>query len=227
MVSIKDCYLKSNCGKYKKGACTDALCPRLFNIDTLYNKAQLSEAQKKPIQLMLEYDDPDKDTFKELAAIEANIVEFVHSGKNLYIHSNICGNGKTAWALKLLKAYINEIWPETINCRALFINVPRFLLALKANISEPNQYAEDVKAEILNADLVIWDEIGIKNLTDYEHEQLLNYINTRIDLGKSNIYTSNLDANTLKGYIGERLYSRVVNMSKEIIFYGQDKRGLV
>lgn len=227
MISNQNCYLKDNCKKYKNGTCANDFCIRLFNIDTLYNKAQLSEAQKLPIHLMLEYEDPDEQAFKELASIEANIVAFVNEGKNLFIRSNICGNGKTAWALKLLKAYINEVWPETIDCRAIFINVPRFLLALKASISESNNYISEIKNEIFSADLIVWDEIGIKNLTEYEHEQLLNYINTRIDLGKSNIYTSNLDPDALKVSIGERLYSRVVNMSNEIIFYGQDKRGLI
>ena len=49
----------------------------------------------------------------------------------------------------------------------------------------------------------------------------------RIDMNKSNIYTSNMRPDELKELIGDRLYSRIVKLSTEIEFKGQDKRGLV
>lgn len=226
MILKEDCYLKDNCKKFKNNTCTEDFCIRLFNIDTLYNKAQLSEIQKQPVNLTLEVNDPDEMAFFRLNQIEQGIQEYVKTGNNLYIHSSICGNGKTAWALKLLRAYINEVWPETTECRAIFINVPRFLISLKASISETDEYVDEIKSNILKADLIVWDEIGIKDLTTYEHEQLLNFINTRIDFGKSNIYTSNMDPEELRQAVGERLYSRIVTLSEEITFAGRDKRGL-
>lgn len=162
-----------------------------------------------------------------LKSIEINITDFVKGGKNLYIHSMICGNGKTAWSIKLLQAYLNKIWPESsLTCRALFINVPRFLLTLKDSISNQSDYIDHIKRYVLDADLVVWDEVGVKALTNYEHEHLLNLINTRLDNGKSNIYTSNLDSEELREKVGERLYSRIVNLSINIEFHGADKRGV-
>ena len=109
----------------------------------------------------------------------------------------------------------------------MFINVPRFLLSLKESISKQSDYIDHIKEYALSADLVVWDEVGVKTLTNYEHEHLLNLINTRLDEGKSNIYTSNLSKEELKEKIGERLYSRVVSYSTELEFFGADKRGLV
>ena len=77
-----------------------------------------------------------------------------------------------------------------------------------------------------DADLVVFDEVGTKSLTSFEHEHILSIINARLDLGKSNIYTSNLTDDELLNKMGDRLYSRVVNNSQNVVFVGQDKRGL-
>ena len=89
-----------------------------------------------------------------------------------------------------------------------------------------SSYIEHIKKHVLDADLVVWDEIAVSDLTKFEHEHLLNLVNTRIDYGKSNIFTSNQGPEELKEKLGERLYSRVVNLSTNIELFGSDKRGL-
>ena len=74
--------------------------------------------------------------------------------------------------------------------------------------------------------IVVFDEIGIKAARTFEFENLLNFINTTIDLGKSSIYMSNLTAAELNDRLGSRLYSRILNMSVDIELHGADKRGL-
>lgn len=223
MIETKDCWMRDRCAK---ASCPD-FCPKLFRMDYLYNMSLLSDNQRKHIDLRIDADGTDMDAFKRLKYYQDNIEEFVNNGYNLYIHSKITGNGKSAWSIRLMQAYFNAIWYKTdLTCRALFINVPRFLLALKDNISQKNDYVEHVKKYILTADLVVWDEIGIKASTTFEMENLLNCINARTECGKSNIYTSNMDSEELKALLGDRLYSRIVNLSEEVILYGQDKRGL-
>ena len=106
----------------------------------------------------------------------------------------------------------------------LFINVPRYLLAIKENISEKSDYVAHIKANVLNADLVIWDEVGSKGLTQFEHESILSLINSRVCENKANIYTSNLTTDELHDAVGDRLYSRIVVMSEDIELRGLDKR---
>ena len=127
----------------------------------------------------------------------------------------------------MLQSYIGKIWFKSdLRCRVLFINVPRYLISLKESITTPSEYVDHIKKNIFNADIVVFDEIGIKAATTFEFENLLNFINTRIDLGKSNIYTSNLTAAELNDRLGSRLYSRIINMSVDIELHGADKRGL-
>lgn len=225
------CYLKDTCWKFQNSdqscAESDIFCPRLFRMNYLYEQSLLSVKQRQHKPLRLDSDGTDREEFNKLKAIEDNIEKFVETGTNLYIHSPISGNGKTEWSLRLLQSYISKIWFKSdLRCRVLFVNVPRYLISLKESITTPSEYVDHIKKNIFNADIVVFDEIGIKAATTFEFENLLNFINTRIDLGKSNIYTSNLTAQELNNRLGSRLYSRILNMSVDIEFKGSDKRGL-
>lgn len=225
MIEPKNCWI-NECKDNPK--CKQSnFCMKLFKLDYLYNQALLTPTQRKHLDLRIDSDGTDRDIFIELKNIENNIQSFVNSGKNLYLHSVNTGCGKTSWALRFIQAYFNTIWPRCdLTCKALFINVPRFFLALKDNISHQSEYIQHIKQNVLLADLVIWDEVGVKGLTEYEHENLLNLINARIDDNKSNIYTSNLSPEELHEKVGDRLYSRIVNNSINIEFKGVDKRGI-
>lgn len=226
-----ECFVRDTCKKYlKDNSCDaeDSFCIKLFKLEELYNQSLLSSSQRKKIPLFLDSDLSDQTAFLKLSNIEQNIVNFINSGNNLFIHSMNVGNGKTSWAVRMIQSYLNKIWPESdLVCRALFINVPRFLLSLKDSINNTNEYISHIKKNVLSTDLVVWDEVGVKSLTTYEHEHLLNLINTRLDNNKSNVYTSNLSGCDLQDKIGERLYSRISRLSVDIELIGKDKRGIV
>lgn len=221
---VQNCWLKDNCSGVD---CNSEFCLKKFKLDKLFELSLLPNNYKKDIKLRVDADNGDLESFKYLKSIAGAIDKFVESGDSLYIHSPISGNGKTSWAIKLLKAYLDKIWVRSeLKCRALYIHVPRFLLALKDNISEKSEYVQFIKDNVYEADLVIFDEVGTKALTQYEFENILSIINARLDLGKSNIYTSNLIDTEMQQKMGDRLYSRIVNMSQDILIVGRDKRGL-
>lgn len=223
----KNCYLEDSC---KLDTCNyvkdDDVCIRFFKINFLFDKALLSEHNKKNIRLILDQDGTDRDEYERLSSIQKKIKNWVQTGNNLYLCSSTPGNGKTSWAIKLLKSYILSVWPEsTLGCKALFINVPKFLIELKSNISKKSEYIEYINDNVLEADLVIWDDIATKSATEFEHEHLLSLIDNRLFNKKSNIFTSNILPNNLSILIGDRLASRV-NSSTVIEFKGKDKRGV-
>lgn len=231
MILSGECFLSDKCKKFKNGDCKledNVFCIKLFKLDYLYNEALMSDEQRKYTALYIDEDGTDREQFLQLKQVELNIEQFVDTGSSLYIYSHNCGNGKTAWSLRLLQSYFNAIWHKCdLNCKALFINVPRFLLNLKDSISNHNDYIEHIKSNILTADMVVWDEIGTKAVTEFEHEHLLSLINARIDSNKSQVFTSNLQPSELREAVGERLYSRVVNLSTVIELKGSDKRGQI
>jgi DNA replication protein DnaC len=183
--------------------------------------------QRKPITLVLDADKTDREEFMYLASIEKQIETFVKEGHNLYLHSYTCGNGKSSWAVKLLQSYFNKIWHKSnFSCQGLFISVPRYLLELKARISGHSEYADFIDKYVLEADIVVWDDIAAKTGTEFELTHLLNLINSRMDAGKCNIFTSNLGRRELTAAVGERLASRISNLSYEVELHGADKRQL-
>lgn len=223
----ENCYFKNSCKKYKNQSCDENFCLKLFKINKLLDASLLSEKQKNHKALYIDSDGTDEEAFRRLKTIENEILAFVSRGDNLYLHSKNTGNGKTEWSIRLLQAYNYKIWHSSnMECETLFINIPRFLLTLKDSISNQSDYIDHIKANVLTAKLVVWDEIGSSILTQYEHQNLLNLINTRIDSGLSNIYTSNLSGEELLKSVGDRLYSRIVNSSIDIELFGMDKRRL-
>ena len=221
---MQKCFLYDNCNRKD---CDKEFCMRKYKMDSLYSAALMTESQKQHITLRVDEDGTDLEQFKQLAEIEKNIVSFINDGKNLYLHSANCGNGKSSWSLRLVEAYFNKIWARTeAKCRVLFISVPRFLLALKDNITARSSYVDYIKENVLEADLVVWDDIAAKMGSEFELTHLLNIIDNRLALGKSNIYTSNLNRQQLYTALGERLTSRIANMSIDIELFGSDKRNL-
>ena len=232
MMTSDQCWLKSIC---KKGlnpnsecnTCDSYFCIKLYKLTELYDKALIPQSKRKPFKLRIDADETDKDKFMLLKTIENEIQDFVDDGANLYIYSNNCGNGKTSWAIRLVQSYLNRIWiTSELTCRALYVCVPQFLLALKDNITERNDYVNYILKHVNSADLVIWDDVATKSFTEFERERLFALINDRLIQNKSNIFTSNLSPTDLDTLVGARLYSRIVNSSMCIELRGKDKRGI-
>lgn len=222
-VENKDCWLQENCSKID----CDRFCMRRYKLNYLYERALISLTQRKHRVLLLDSDEIDLKEFIRLKNIEDNIQTFIQEGKNLYLFSSICGNGKTSWALRMIESYFNKIWiTSPLTCKALFISVPRYLLAMKANISQKDAYFSYIQENVLNCDIVIWDDIATKSATSFEHEHLLSIIDYRISCGKSNIFTSNLANEYLTECLGDRLASRILNTSIQVELKGKDKREL-
>ena len=218
---IEDCWYKEVCNKED---CSNG-CIRYIEMKYLIENSNLPKKRCNPDRLTLYPQECDYDAFVELQQIKDNIVQFVEDGQNLYIASHYTGNGKTTWSIKLMLKYFDEIWAGNgLKVRGIFVNVPTLLNKIKANISDKDPKVDELLANLTTADLVVWDDIGSDNLSQYDHAQLLSYIDQRVVDEKANIFTGNtLDTEMTKA-VGERLKSRIWNNSKVIIFYGEDRR---
>lgn len=218
----EDCFLQNWCNHLD---CDKEFCARRYKMEAIYDLSLIPPKRRERMKLYTDADGTDLEEFKLLSSIEKSIESFVDSGQNLYLHSKMCGNGKTSWALRLAGDYINKIWPSSeICCRVLFVNVPNFLLDLKSNISRPVESVNYIRDSVKTADLVIWDDIASKVGSDYEINNLLGLIEARTSSGKANIYTSNLTRAELEASLGSRIASRVCGLSVDVELHGADKR---
>lgn len=220
------CWYKSVCGEQLQRCPYNAFCIRHYKMSALTHSATLEGKECYPPKLYLDKDGTDKGAFDELRSIQQNVTNFVSNGDNLLIYGTTSGCGKTSWARKILLSYFDTIWQsaDISECRGLFVSLPRLMSAMKDNIKKPNEYFQYIDSTILDADLVVWDELNYKDMSEYEHSYLLNIIDRRLSMGKSNIYTGNFRLDILEQKLGTRLASRIVGSSKVIELKGKDKR---
>lgn len=217
-MDISHCWYKDIC----TNDCSDG-CIRFALMSALYNQSYVPEPRQ--IKIKLKTDIVDKDAVQEFNNIQNNISQFVDNGCQLYIWSEICGNGKTTRALNLLWHYFDSIWhTSALDCKGVFVNVQKFLYNCKRNISYPSQEFEIMCDRIEKANLVIWDDITCSQSTDYENQILFQYIDDRIINGKSNIFTGNDSEQSCVLKLGQKLTSRIWS-GNVIRLKGADKRG--
>lgn len=212
---IENCWYKDVCEQ----ECNNS-CIRYLEMSYLVSNSNIPIALQHPIKLEAGV---DYEAYIRLQEIKDNILEFVNSGSNLLICSNITGNGKTTWAIKLMLKYFDEIWAGNgFRVRAKFIHVPTLLVKLK---DFNNPLSEEEKTRLLECNLIVWDDIASTGLSQYDYSQLLTYIDQRILSKKANIFTSNaVSKEDYEKAIGIKLTSRIVNTSEIVTFKGKDRR---
>ena len=218
------CWYTSACGKYGSPEC-NASCIRYMEMDFLMQNSGIP--RNKQYSVLLTPSKEDVQAFVTLKEIKDDIIAFVENGESVYIYSHNFGNGKTTWAIKLMQKYFDGVWAGNgFRCRGIFIHVPTFLTKIKEGISRKDEDFETLKSRLMTVDLVIWDDIAATKLGDFDHANLLTYIDQRKLNQLSNIYTGNLHQNELQEALGNRLASRVWNDSTPVKFVGADRRGV-
>lgn len=218
------CWYISACGKYGSPEC-NASCIRYMEMDFLMQNSGIP--RNKQYSVLLTPSKKDVQAFLTLKEIKDDIIAFVENGESVYIYSHNFGNGKTTWAIKLMQKYFDSVWAGNgFRCRGIFIHVPTFLTKIKEGISRKDEDFETLKSRLMTVDLVIWDDIAATKLGDFDHANLLTYIDQRKLNQLSNIYTGNLHQDELREALGNRLASRVWNDSTPVKFVGADRRGI-
>ena len=217
-----DCWYKNTCKNYNTNSCNNN-CIRYSEMNYLITSSRIPKGNQFKNELIAQ--PTDLENFKFLNEIKKDISNFVNNGENLYIYSKNFGNGKTTWSIKIMQNYFNDIWlGNGFTQRGLFIHVPSFLTKFKEIINKKDEEFEDMKKQLLEVDLVIWDDIAAGKLSDYDHTNLLTYIDQRKLNGKSNIYTGNLNEQELVDAVGNRLTSRIWHDSIVVELFGKDRR---
>lgn len=207
--------------------CTDDNCNNCLTYIQMkyqFDNCGLPKSKYMPIELYVDdFNKVDEQAYYRLADIRKGIVEFVNDGKNLYICSKNTGNGKTSWAVKMLQTYFHYTAIGNYeHLKGMFVSVAELLLRLKDfNNPLPKNYRDNLE----NVDLVIWDDIALTSISQYDYLQLYSIINNRMFANKSNIFTSNCTTSAkLDELVGAKLSSRIWNTSEIIEFKGGDAR---
>jgi len=136
------------------------------------------------------------------------------------------GVGKTHLAVSILKA-LSE---RGFSC--LFYEFGTLLKEIQDSYN-PNTFSSElnVLAPVLNADILVLDELGASKPTDWVRDTMAHIINNRYNERKLTIFTTNyLDERrdpreeTLEDRIGVRARSRIYEMCQTVVIHGEDHR---
>lgn len=136
------------------------------------------------------------------------------------------GVGKTHLAVSILKG----LTERGFGC--LFYEFGSLLKQIQDSYNSNTKTSElSVLSPVLNADVLVLDEVGASKPTDWVRDTMAHIINTRYNDTKLTIFTTNyLDERrserdeTLEDRIGVRLRSRLYEMCKTVEITGDDYR---
>jgi DNA replication protein DnaC len=137
------------------------------------------------------------------------------------------GVGKTHLAVAMLKSLIQD---KGIDC--LFMDFQELLRTLQ-NSYQPDSELSELKIfePVLNAELLLLDDLGSKSATEWMRDTLAYIVNYRYNNQKISLFTTNfLDEDIAKtdyilsDRIGVRIRSRLYEMCERIYIDGDDFR---
>jgi DNA replication protein DnaC len=117
------------------------------------------------------------------------------------------GCGKTHLAVAVLQQIIDKGYS------GLYYNSPQLLRDIRATFDEGSLVTEDdLLEEVTSTDLLVFDDVGAENSTQFVLDRFYLVINERYEAGKPILVTTNLDMEALENRLGERIVSRLNEM---------------
>lgn len=140
------------------------------------------------------------------------------------------GVGKTFLAAILAQEYLK------MGRTVIFSDVPSLLNDMRGSFKEDSENRIDEMMKTLTeAEVLILDDLGAENSTEWAIERLYLIVNSRYTQGRKTFITSNYNLNELaerlntpkngkSGITGTRIASRLKEMTKTAILKGKDRR---
>jgi DNA replication protein DnaC len=138
------------------------------------------------------------------------------------------GIGKTHIAVSVLRDVVGRV-----GARGLYYDTRALLKDIRSTYNPLTHMAEmDVIRPVMEAELLVLDDLGAERLTDWVEETMSLIVNTRYNERRPTIFTSNYEdipaeegeMNSLIVRVGFRLHSRLKEMCEFLEYDGPDYR---
>lgn len=117
------------------------------------------------------------------------------------------GCGKSHLAVAILRGVVEKGYS------GLYYNSPDLLRDIRATFDRESEVSEDdLIEEVTTTDLLVFDDVGAENSTNFVMDRFYLIINERYEGCKPVIITTNLDLETLENRLGKRIVSRLLEM---------------
>ena len=198
-------------------------CVRSRRIDTALSNARIPDRFKSSSFENFEAGTP---SLQRALAQSKRFVDDVPASDRGLLYLGSCGLGKTHLSCASLGALIRK------GLTGIFYDFRGLLKEIQNSYNPGTQSAElKVLAPVLNADVLVLDELGAAKPTAWVQETVTYIVNERYNGKKTTIFTSNyLDVavggfdESLTERVGTRLRSRLHEMCRLVSIEGEDYR---
>lgn len=146
--------------------------------------------------------------------------------KGLYLSGSF-GSGKSY----ILSALLNELSLKNFN--VINVNYPFLLRKMKSSFSD-NSF-DDILDEIMNCDILLLDDIGAENITQWSNDILITLLDYRMNNELTTFFTSNYTTEELSQKLSQtskgideicahRIIERIKSLSTELALISSNKR---
>lgn len=175
-----------------------------------YSLVEMDKKSNLPLRawrdLTLGVPPEDLQAYTTCNEYKKNVCDNVKNGNGLFIYGGV-GSGKTVWTYKIAREYMETLsgkqWDEKTN-PVYFANVPRLLDDLRSAMRNEELMAK-LDSLIMESDLVIFDDLGAENATEWAKDKLYQYIDYRYANCKASVFTSNKSLDEIEVRIADRI----------------------
>lgn len=147
--------------------------------------------------------DPQRKALAKCRAYAEHFPANFRAGRSLLLTGNV-GCGKTHLASAIVRTVVAD------RCRALIIPAGEIVSIARASMVPGSGYTDrDVAVHLGALDLLVIDEVGAQKGSEYELGLLHSIIDRRYQAVLPTVMISNLSADGLKSYIGDRALDRL------------------
>lgn len=137
------------------------------------------------------------------------------------------GIGKTHLAVSVLRAVVEK------GCRGVYYDTRSLLAEIRATFDPVTRASQSaILADVMEADLLVLDDLGAERPTEWVEETMNLIVNTRYNHQRPTVFTTNYkdapqtdDLDALRVRVGFRMHSRLREMCEFLEFDGPDYRG--
>ena len=148
------------------------------------------------------------------------------------------GTGKTTSAITILNEYLIARVKQQLedgfklgDCPVMFIKLSELQNIYNAQFRGTREIQEEssiryyrLKKRMMTTELLVVDDVGVRDLTDAFKNELFEIIDHRATEEVTTICTSNYPLDKLNEFLGERIVSRIDGMTYKLGFEGKDHR---
>jgi len=185
-------------------------------IEEQFEQSRLGKRFRERTFENFKVNDSNRSAYRKSRAFSLHFEDKLNSGKGIIFIGNF-GTGKTHLAASILQEVIKK------EHTGIFVSIPDLIAKIRKSWDGDGNESDLIDA-LVEADLVVMDDLGAENTKDWVRERLFVIINSRYERMLPTIFTTNCSFAELRRKVGGRIESRICEMCEGITLVDDDYR---